>query len=239
MLNIYTLNINKLYLSFSLPISVSFFEQFLMSFHQALWINPSGNVFTFRDLNVSHNFWLNYSGGTDRPGELFYFFCVKRPYSDGLFSFSDQAGRNFPIGSLTVILSVLLFSNHFFFFLLALVFVLHWLFLLWEILINFPANSEGGTPFHRTVFNYSRADWEGLSDHLIADVPWEDIFKSCPSAAAAPIILWVGPGWNWCKYQVKPHLLSAACAAAIAHRNEAFISWVKFTQASSCKTSLC
>ena len=58
MLNIYTLNINKLYLSFSLPISVSFFEQFLMSFHQALWINPSGNVFTFRDLNVSHNFWL-------------------------------------------------------------------------------------------------------------------------------------------------------------------------------------
>ena len=238
MLNIYTLNINKLYLSFSLPISVSFFEQFLMSFHQALWINPSGNVFTFRDLNVSHNFWLNYSGGTDRPGELCSTFSVSNDLTQMVyFPFRIRPAGTFLLDP-TVILSVL-FSNHFFFFLLALVFVLHWLFLLWEILINFPANSEGGTPFHRTVFNYSRADWEGLSDHLIADVPWEDIFKSCPSAAAAPIILWVGPGWNWCKYQVKPHLLSAACAAAIAHRNEAFISCVKFTQASSCKTSLC
>ena len=37
---------------------------------EILLINPSANVFVFGDLNVHHKDWLNYSGGTDRPGEL-------------------------------------------------------------------------------------------------------------------------------------------------------------------------
>ena len=40
------------------------------------------------------------------------------------------------------------------------------------------------TPFHCIAYDYSRADWDGLHDHL-RDVPWEDIFKLGDSAAAS------------------------------------------------------
>ena len=39
---------------------------------EILSINPSANVFFFGDFNVHHKDELNYSGGTDRPGELCY-----------------------------------------------------------------------------------------------------------------------------------------------------------------------
>ena len=38
-------------------------------------------------------------------------------------------------------------------------------------------------PFHRIAYDYSRADWDGLHNHL-RDVPWEKIFKFSASAAA-------------------------------------------------------
>ena len=41
-----------------------------------LSINPSTNVFVFRDFNVHHKDWLTYSGGTDRPCELCYNFYI-------------------------------------------------------------------------------------------------------------------------------------------------------------------
>ena len=36
--------------------------------------------------------------------------------------------------------------------------------------IGFPANSKQDASFHRIVYDYSRADWNGLPDHL-RDVP--------------------------------------------------------------------
>ena len=42
----------------------------------------------------------------------------------------------------------------------------------------------GYAPFHPIAYDYSRADWDGLRDHL-RDVPWEDIFKLGASAAAS------------------------------------------------------
>ena len=73
------------------------------------------------------------------------------------------------------ILIVLLFWIYFF--LLTLVFVLQWLSLHWEILImllsQFPLTFQlihNGCSFHRTVYDYSRADWDGLRAHL-RDVP--------------------------------------------------------------------
>ena len=38
--------------------------------NEVLSINPSANVFVFRDFNFHHKDWLTYSGGTDRPREL-------------------------------------------------------------------------------------------------------------------------------------------------------------------------
>ena len=114
--------------------------------------------------------------------------------------------------------------------------------------------SQQDAPFHRIAYDYTHADWDGLHDHL-RDVPWEDIFKLGASAAASQFCQWVQVGIDLYirhrKYQVKPHSspwFSAACAAAIIHRNhffrlyqreKSFDSKVKFRQASShCKRVL-
>ena len=39
-------------------------------------VNPSANVFVFGDFNVHHKDCLTHSGGTDRPGELYYDFSI-------------------------------------------------------------------------------------------------------------------------------------------------------------------
>ena len=53
----------------------------------------------------------------------------------------------------------------------------HWL------SIDFP-NCQWDAPFHCIAYDYCRADFDGLRDHL-RDVPWEDSFKFGASAAAA------------------------------------------------------
>ena len=121
-----------------------------------------------------------------------------------------------------------------------------------SVSIDFPTNSQRNAPFHSIAYDYSRADWnDQKSDHL-RDVPWEDIFKLGASAAASEFCEWVQVGIDVYiphrKYQVKPHSspwFSAACAAAIVHRNHFFRlyqrekssdSKVKFRQASNhCK----
>ena len=72
------------------------------------------------------------------------------------------------------------------------------------------------------------------------DVPWEDIFKLSASAAACEFCEWVQVGIDVYiphrKYQVKPHLspwFSAACAAAIVHRNHFFRLYQKDKSAES------
>ena len=84
------------------------------------------------------------------------------------------------------------------------------------------------------------------------DVPWKDIFKLGASTAASEFCEWVQVGIDVYipqrKYQVKPHSspwFSAACAAAIVHRNhffrlyqkdKSFTSKVNFRQTSNrCK----
>ena len=61
---------------------------------------------------------------------------------------------------------------------------------------------------HRIAYDYSRADWDGLCDHL-RDVLWEDIFKLGASAAASEFREWVQVGIDVYiphrKYHVKSH----------------------------------
>ena len=120
-----------------------------------------------------------------------------------------------------------------------------------SVSIDFPINSKQDALFHCIAYDYSCADWDGLHNHL-RDVPWKDIFKLSASAAASEFCEWVQVGIDVYiphrKYQVKPHSspwFSAACAAAIVHRNHFFglyqkekssDSKVKFRQASNhCK----
>ena len=37
--------------------------------------------------------------------------------------------------------------------------------------IHFPTNARHDAPFYRIAYDYSRADWDGLRDHL-GDVPY-------------------------------------------------------------------
>ena len=123
-----------------------------------------------------------------------------------------------------------------------------------SVSIDFPTYSQQDALFYCIAYDCSCADWDGLCDHL-RDVPLEDIFKLGASGAASEFCEWVQVGIHvdipQRKYQVKPHSspwFSAACAAAIVHRNHIFRlyqrekssdSRVKFKQASnSCKRFL-
>ena len=54
----------------------TFFDPISSNTDEVLSINPSTNVFVFRDFNLHHKDWLTYSGGTDRLGELCYNFSI-------------------------------------------------------------------------------------------------------------------------------------------------------------------
>ena len=121
-----------------------------------------------------------------------------------------------------------------------------------SVSIDFSVNSKQDASFHCVAYDYSRADWDGLCDHL-RHVPWEHIFKLGASAAASEFCEWVQFGIDvyipHCKYQVKPHSSPwFSTAYAIVHGNHFFRlhqqnksseSKVKFRQASNrCKRVL-
>ena len=226
------------------------FDSISSNIDEVLSINPSANVFVFGDFNVHHKDWLTYSGGTDRPGELCYNFSISNDLTQIVnfptripdFDSHSPALLNLFISSDASICSTMAFpqlgnSDH----------------VVVSVSIDFPINSKQDTPFHQVAYDYSHADWDGLHDHL-KDVPWEDIFKLIASAASE-FCEWVQVGIDVYiphrKYQVKPHSspwFSAACAAAIVHRNHFFHlyqqnksseSKAKFRQASNrCKRVL-
>ena len=227
------------------------FDPVSSNIDEVLSINPSANVFVFGDFNFYHKDWLIYSDGTDRPGELCYNFSISNDLTQ-IVNFPTRIPDcdshspvllDFFLSSDASICSTMAFpplgnSDH----------------VVVSVSINFPMNSKQDTPFHRVTYDYSRADWDGLRDRL-RDVPWENIFKLSASAAGSEFCEWVQVGIDvyipHCKYQVKPQSspwFSAACAAAIVHRNhffhlyqkdKSFESKVKFRQASNhCKRVL-
>ena len=172
---------------------------------EVLSINPSANVFVFRDFNAHHKDWLTNSGGTDQPGEL----CYNSSISNDLTRIVNFPTRipacdshspallDLFLSSDASICSAIAFpplgnSDH----------------VVVSVSIDFPSNSQRDAPFHRIAYDYSRADWDGLRDHL-RDVPWEDIFKLGASAAASKFCEWVQFGIDISilhrKYQVKSH----------------------------------
>ena len=62
-----------------------------------------------------------------------------------------------------------------------------------SVSIDFPTNSQRDAPFHRIAYDYSRADWDGLHDHL-KDVPWEGISTLGDSAVASEFCEWFRVG---------------------------------------------
>ena len=62
-----------------------------------------------------------------------------------------------------------------------------------SVFIDFPSNSQWNALFYRIAYDYSRADWDDIHDHL-RDVPQEDIFKLGASPAASEFCEWVQVG---------------------------------------------
>ena len=227
------------------------FDSISSNIDEVLSINLSANVLVFGDFKVHHKDWLTYSSGTDRPGELCYNFSISNDLTQ-IVNFPTRipdcdshspALLDLFLSSDASICSTVAFpplenSDH----------------VVVSVSIDFLRNSKQDTLFHRVAYDYSCADWDGLRDHL-RDIPWEDIFKLSASAAASEFCEWVQVGIDVYiphrKYHVKPHSspwFSAACAAAIVHRNHFFRlyqqnksseSKVKFRQASNrCKRVL-
>ena len=182
-------------------------------------------MFVFGDSNLHHKDWLTYSSGTDRSGELCYNFSISNDFTQ-MVNFPTRipdchsrspALLDLFISSDASICSIMVFpplGNHD-----------H---IVVSVSTDFLSNSQWDAPLHRIAYDYSRADWDGLHDHL-RDVPWDDIFKLIASAVASEFCEWVQVGTDVYiphrKYQVKPHSspwFSAACAAATVHRNHFF-----------------
>ena len=166
------------------------FDSISSNIDEVLSINQSANLFVFGNFNVHHKDWLTYSGRTDRPSELCYNFSLSNDLTQ-IVNFPTRipdcdshspAFLDLFISSDASICSTMAFpllgnSDH----------------VVVSVSIDFPINSKQDTPFHRVACDYSRADWDGLCDHL-RDVPWEDIFKLSASAAASEFCEWFQVG---------------------------------------------
>ena len=92
---------------------------------------------------------------------------------------------------------------------------------------KFVVESTNEHPYHRTVYSYSKADWDGSRVHL-RYVPWLDIFKHDATYAAKEITEWVEIGIDCYiplrKFQLKSHSSPwfTPYAAAIPDRNHYF-----------------
>ena len=62
-----------------------------------------------------------------------------------------------------------------------------------SVCIDFPSYSQWDASFHGIACDYSRAHWDGLSDHL-RDISWEDIFKLSSSATASEFCVCIQVG---------------------------------------------
>ena len=205
--------------------SCSVVEAVSSNIDKALILHPSANIMVCGDFNAHNTEWLGHSHTTDAAGVFCQEFalaqdltqivdfptripdCVDhQPYLLDLFLCSNPDSCTVtshpPLGR----------SDH----------------IVVSVDVKFVVKSTNEHPYHRTVYSYSKADWDGLRDHL-RDVPWSDIFSHDTTFAAKELSEWVKIGIDCYiphrKFQLKPHSspwFTPSCAAAIAHRNHYF-----------------
>ena len=157
------------------------FDSNSSNIHEVVSIKPSANLFVFEEFNVHRKDWLTYFGEADRPGKLCYNFFISNNRTQ-VVNFPTRipdCSSHSPglleiiLSSDTSICSTMAFpalgnSDH----------------VVVSVSIDFPINSKQDTPFYHLDYDYSRADWDGLRDHL-RDGPCKDVFKLSASAAAS------------------------------------------------------
>ena len=139
-----------LYLSASSTLCMVF-DSTLSNIDEVLSINPSTDVFLFGDFNIPHKDWLTYSGGTDRPGELYYNFSISNNLTQ-MVKFPTQipdrdshssALLDLFVSSDTSICCTMAFSplgnsDH----------------VVVSVSIDFPSNSQLDAPFHCITYDF-------------------------------------------------------------------------------------
>ena len=140
-------------------------------------INPSANVFVFGGFNIHRKDWLTYSCGADRPGELYYNFFISNDLIQ-IVSFPALihgcCSQSSSSGFISFFWHNYLFYNG-----------VPSIGKSWLCCLSFQCLSvklKRDVTFYYIAYNYLRADWEGIYDHLWT-VPWENIFK--PNASVA------------------------------------------------------
>ena len=120
-------------------------------------------MFVFGDFNVHHQDWANYSGGTDKSGELCYNFSVSNDLTQ-VNNFPTQISDcdshsptllDLFISSDANICSAMAFPplgkfDH------GVV----------SVSIEFSSNSQWDATFHCKAYDYSHNDWGSVHDHL-------------------------------------------------------------------------
>ena len=141
------------------------FDSVSSKIDEVLSINLPANVFVFGDVHLKD--WFTYSGGTDRSCELCYNFSISNDLTQKVNfptripdcdsqspALLDSFLSSDPIICSTMAFPPLGNTND----------------VVVSVFIDFPPYSERDAPFHLIAYNYSRADWDGLRDHL-RDVP--------------------------------------------------------------------
>ena len=138
------------------------FDSISSKIDEVLSINLSANAFVFGDFKVHHKDWLTYSGWTDRPGQICYNLSISNDLTQ-MFNFPTRIPDCYShspslldlfLSSGTSICSAMAFpplgnSDR-----------------VASVSIDLPSNSQVDALFHRLVYDYSHADWDGLRDHL-------------------------------------------------------------------------
>ena len=184
---------------------------------------PSAQVAVFGDFNVHNTEWLNFSRTTDSNGQAAEAFAVSqnlvqivscptrvpdRAHDTGylldLFLTSDPEAHQHvvssPLGNSDHCVVTVTCRNNF---------------------------SIASVPFHRTVYQYAKADWSGLRT-FFSQIPWNQLPKDSDKAAHE-VAEWISVGMKVYipsrTFQQKPHSqpwFTPECAAAISHRNHYF-----------------
>ena len=108
-------------------------------------INPSANIFVFGDFNVHHKDWLNYSGGTGKPGELCYNFSISNDPTQ-MVNFPTQI---LECDSHSPLLDLFLFSDNSICSTMAFPLLANSDHVVVSVSSDFPSNSQWDPQFHR------------------------------------------------------------------------------------------
>ena len=195
------------------------------SIDRAISQHPAAQVMVFGDFNVHHKEWLIHSRNTDVAGTATYNFSISQGLtqivsspthipdraSDGRYLLDLFLCSN-PDDCVAKVLSPIGNSDH----------------SIVSVSVSYSSSPTTFQPFHRTVFQYGRADWDGFRSFL-ADVPWSFVLSLGPDLAAEELSEWISLGIEIYipsrTYQIRAHSqpwYTPECAAAIAHRNHYF-----------------